>query len=60
MLGGLLLENRLREKCRDRYVGKVDSVTDLQIDGNAADNVRLFPAPATLLQQFDHIDEGVT
>src|SRR6516165_6513643 len=43
----------------DEHVGNVDELTDLEVDGDAADGVGLLPCPPALGQVVDHVEQRV-
>src|SRR5712691_2155749 len=55
----LALKNIFGQKGRDGDIRQVDHITDTQIDRNATDDIGLFSAPTALLEQLDHVDQGV-
>src|SRR5215470_15966486 len=55
----LALKNVFRQKSGDRDIGKVDHIANAQIDRHTTDDIGLFAAPTALLQQLDHVDQGV-
>ena len=44
----------------DADVGEVDDFADLEVDGDAADDVGLLPAVASVHEQVDHVEEGLS
>src|SRR5205807_658380 len=55
----LTLKNIFRQKGGDSDIGQVDHVANAQIDRHTTDDIGLFAAPTALLQQLDHVDQGV-
>src|SRR6266446_428346 len=55
----LALKNIFRQKGGDSDIGQVDHVANAQIDCHTTDDISLFPTPSALLQQFNHVNQGV-
>src|SRR6266536_1515986 len=52
-------EDVLRQERRDQKTRDVDELADLEVDGDAADGVRLLAIPAPLTEVIDHVEQGV-
>jgi hypothetical protein len=49
-------EDVFRQERRDQEARDVDQLTDLEIDSDAADRIRLLTAPAPLAEVVDHVE----